>query len=121
MKDANLRVRNYIIYVIFVLFSFSIMVLDFFSNQEISSTISKRMNFLIPSNVNFPDYLQFLDTELFQTRNNLINENIRLKNEVLELRKLKIENDLLKEELDANKNLIETVDSANYFSWSFLV
>ena len=50
------------------------MVLDFFSNQEISSTISKRMNFLIPSSVNFPDYLEFFDTELFQTRNNLINE-----------------------------------------------
>ena len=115
MKDGNLRVRNYVIYVIFVLFSFSIMVLDFFSNQEISSTISKRINFLIPSNVNLPDYLQFFDTELFQTRNNLINENIRLKNEVLELRKLKIENDLLKEELDANKNLIESVDSTNYF------
>ena len=115
MKDGNLRVRNYIIYIIFILFSFSIMVLDFFSNQEISSTISKRMNFLIPSSVNFPDYLEFFDTELFQTRNNLINENIRLKNEVLELRKLKIENDLLKEELDANKNLIESVDSTNYF------
>ena len=91
------------------------MVLDFFSNQEISSTISKRMNFLIPSNANFPDYLDFFDTELFETRNNLINENIRLKNEVLELRKLKIENDLLKDELDSNKNLIESVDSTNYF------
>ena len=114
MKDGNLRVRNYIIYVIFVLFSFSIMVLDFFSNQELSSTISKRINFLIPTNVNFPDYLEIFDNELFQTRNNLINENIRLKNEVLELRKLRIENDLLKEELDANKNLIKSVDSTNY-------
>ena len=115
MKNENLTVRNYIIYVIFVLFSFSIMVLDYFSNQEISSTISKRMNFLIPSNVNFSEYIEFFDNDLFQTRNSLINENIRLKNEVLELRQLKIENDLLKDELDSNKNLIESVDSSNYF------
>ena len=115
MKDGNLKVRNYIIYVIFILFSFSMMVLDFFSNREISSTISNRVNFLIPTNVEYSEYFEFFDNELFQSRNNLINENIRLKNEVLELRKLKIENDLLKEELAANKNLIESVDSSNYF------
>ena len=72
--------------------------------------------FFKPRNIfNYFKKNEFFDTELFQTRNNLINENIRLKNEVLELRKLKIENDLLKEELDANKNLIESVDSTNYF------
>ena len=72
------------------------MVLDFFQTKKYLNYFKKN-EFLIPSSVNFPDYLEFFDTELFQTRNNLINENIRLKNEVLELRKLKIENDLLKE------------------------
>ena len=107
MRDSNLTVRNYIIYIIFVFFSFSLMVLDFFSNQEISTTISKRINFLVPSDVNFNEYFEFFNSDLFQTRNNLINENVRLKNEILELRELRVENDLLKEELKSNLNLIE--------------
>jgi cell shape-determining protein MreC len=115
MRDANLTVRNYIIYIIFVFFSFSLMVLDFFSNQEISTTISKRINFLVPSDINFNEYFEFFNSDLFQTRNNLINENVRLKNEILELRELRVENDLLKEELESNQNLIESVDVFNYF------
>jgi len=91
------------------------MVLDFFSNQEISTTISKRINFLVPSDINFNEYFEFFNSDLFQTRNNLINENVRLKNEILELRELRVENDLLKEELESNQNLIESVDVFNYF------
>ena len=115
MQNTNLKTRNYIIYVIFVFFSFSIMVLDFFSNQEISSTISKRTSFLIPSNINFIEYFELFDNNFFETRNNLINENLRLKNEVIDLRQLRLENSLLREEIYSNQNLIESVDSFNYF------
>lgn len=91
------------------------MVLDFFSNQEISSTISKRTSFLIPSNINFIEYFELFENNFFQTRNNLINENLRLKNEVMDLRQLRLENSLLREEIYSNQSLIESVDSFNYF------
>ena len=60
------------------------MLIDLFSNKKFSNIISDNVDFLFPVNEETIDKLDSLDLNLFNTRNKLVNENARLKNEVIE-------------------------------------
>jgi hypothetical protein len=58
-----------------------------------------------------------------KNKNTLINENIRLKNEIIELRKLKLINERLVEEIRSNNELIKNVNLENliYYKSTILI
>ena len=64
-----------------------------------------------------------VEFDLLKNKNDLINENARLKNEVIELRKLKLINEELTQEIKSNNELIKNVDLENivYYKSSILV
>tara|TARA_Y100000748_G_scaffold291763_1_gene279568 strand:+ start:717 stop:1511 length:795 start_codon:yes stop_codon:yes gene_type:complete len=105
--------RNYIIYLLFFSLSGSVFLVDLFSNKKFSNIISDRVDFLFPVNQETINFLGPLDANIFKTRNDLVNENARLKNEVIELRKLKITNEKLVEEIESNNELIRNVEIQN--------
>ena len=105
--------RNYIIYLLFFFLSGSVFLVDLFSNKKFSNIISDRVDFLFPVSEETINFLDPLDTNIFKTRNDLVNENARLKNEVIELRKLKITNEKLVEEIKSHNELIRNVEIQN--------
>jgi len=105
--------RNYIIYWLFFFLSGSVFLVDLFSNKKFSNIISDRVDFLFPINQETINFLSPLEANIFKTRNDLVNENARLKNEVIELRKLKIANEKLVEEIESNNELIRNVEIQN--------
>ena len=105
--------RNYIIYLLFFFLSGSVFLVDLFSNKKFSNIISDRVDFLFPVSQETINFLDPLDTNIFKTRNDLVNENARLKNEVIELRKLKITNEKLVDEIKSNNELIRNVEIQN--------
>jgi cell shape-determining protein MreC len=81
-------------------------IVDNFTNKAVSNFIPNNVS--IVSNVKIPENL--LDNNflmMFESKSNLLNENLRLKNEVLELRRLKVLNYQLKEELESNNQFIK--------------
>ena len=113
MNTKPNRNRNYIIYLLFFFLSGSVFLVDLFSNKKFSNIISDRVDFLFPVSQETINFLDPLDTNIFKTRNDLVNENARLKNEVIELRKLKITNEKLVEEIKSNNELIRNVEIQN--------
>jgi len=113
MNTKPNRNRNYIIYLLFFFLSGSVFLVDLFSNKKFSNIISDRVDFLFPVSQETINFLDPLDTNIFKTRNDLVNENARLKNEVIELRKLKITNEKLVDEIKSNNELIRNVEIQN--------
>tara|TARA_B100000427_G_scaffold48556_1_gene36530 strand:- start:569 stop:1363 length:795 start_codon:yes stop_codon:yes gene_type:complete len=113
MNTKPNRNRNYIIYLLFFFLSGSVFLVDLFSNKKFSNIISDRVDFLFPVNQETINFLGPLDANIFKTRNDLVNENARLKNEVIELRKLKITNEKLVDEIKSNNELIRNVEIQN--------
>ena len=95
--------RNYIIYILFIFLSGSIFLVDLFSNKKFSNLISDNTDFLFPVSQEAIGFFESLELNIMKNKNTLINENIRLKNEVIELRKLKLINERLVEEIRSNK------------------
>lgn len=121
-KNPN-KNRNYIIYILFIFLSGSILLIDLFSNKKFSNIISDNVDFLFPVNEETIDKLDSLDLNLFNTRNKLVNENARLKNEVIELRKLKLTIEELEQEIKSNNDLIKNVEIQNitFYKSSILI
>ncbi len=121
-KNTN-KNRNYIIYLLFIFLSGSIFLIDLFSNRKFSNIISDNIDFLFPVSEETVNRFDSLDINIFETRNELVNENARLKNEVIELRKLKLTNEKLKEEIESNNDLIRNVEIQNvtFYKSSILI
>ncbi len=114
MYQEPQRRRSYVIAILFVFLSGSLVLVDFFSNKKFSDTILSNVEFLFPINEEVVNTIISLDFDFFQSRSDLINENARLKNEVIELRKLKLVNEELLDEILSNDELIKNVQTEDY-------
>jgi len=115
--------RNYIIYILFIFLSGSIFLVDIFSNKKFSNLISDNIDFLFPVSEEASGLIDSLELNFIKNKNALISENIRLKNEVIELRKLKLINERLVEEIRSNNELIKNVNLENvvYYKTTILI
>ena len=115
--------RNYIIYILFIFLSGSIFLADLFSNKKFSNLISDNTDFLFPVSQEAIGLFDSLELNFIKNKNTLINENVRLKNEVIELRKLKLINDKLVQEIRSNNELIKNVNVENvvYYKSTILI
>ena len=101
-------IRKYIIYFLFLFLSGLLSVVDYFSNKSLSNYIPNQINFI--SNFQLPD--RFLQNEIFNLSSNkgdIVAENIRLKEELIDLRLLYLENQDLKEDIESYQALIENI------------
>ena len=115
MNDKNRPKRRiYIFYILGILLSTTVLTVDVFSEKSFSTFISNKLSLLAPTPVLVSSDFSFPSFEIFKTKSSLINENVRLKNEVIELRKLKTVNDELNSQLDSNNSVIREVDEAIY-------
>ena len=123
MNQEPQKRRSYIIFILFIFLSGSVFFVDLFSNKKFSNIISDRIDFLFPVSEEAVGLFGSIEFNLLKNKNDLINENARLKNEVIELRKLKLINEELTQEIKSNNELIKNVDLENivYYKSSILV
>lgn len=115
-------IRKYITYILFLFLSFLLLTVDFFSNKSLSNFIPNQ--FEIISKFEFSqDLLNNPIYEIFSRKDRLISENLRLKNELIDLRKLYIENQELEDKILSYDNLIENIVrfDIKYISTSLIV
>ena len=115
--------RNYIIYILFIFLSGAVFLADLFSDKKFSNLISDNTDFLFPVSQEAVSLFDSIELNFLKNKNDLINENARLKNEVIELRKLKLVNESLVKEISANNELIKNVDLENiiYYKSTILI
>ena len=111
-KQTN-KNRSYIIYILFFFLSASVFFADLFSNKKFSDIISDNTDFLFPINQKTINFINSLDINIFESKSDLVNENARLKKEVIELRNLKLVNEKLMQDLESNNKLIKNVNLEN--------
>ena len=99
MNQEPQKRRSYIIFILFIFLSGSVFFADLFSNKKFSNIISDRIDFLFPVSEEAVGLFGSVEFDLLKNKNDLINENARLKNEVIELRKLKLINEELTQEI----------------------
>ena len=105
--------RSYILYILFILLSSLLILIDYFSNKELSSYFPNSVIFEFEIENNDFAILQRFDT-LFVQRAQLVSENIRLEQEVQDLRNLEIENKELQLQIESYE-LISTVNNIQNF------
>lgn len=115
--------RNYIIYILFIFLSGAVFLADLFSDKKFSNLISDNTDFLFPVSQEAVNLFDSIELNFLKNKNDLINENARLKNEIIELRKLKLVNESLVKEISANNELIKNVDLDNiiYYKSTILI
>ena len=106
--------RVYFYYFLGILFSLTLATIDIFSERSLSKSLNESLDIFLPEQTLNSNNFKFSSLEIFKTKSSLINENIRLKNEVIELRKLFIENEKLRDENMNNKRVVKEVDTAVY-------
>ena len=105
--------RSYILYILFVLLSSLLILIDYFSNKELSSYFPNSVNFEFEiENSDFTFIQRF--NNLFEKRAQLVSENIRLEQEVQDLRSLEIVNKELQLQLESYE-AISTVSNIQNF------
>ena len=106
--------RVYIFFIFGILLSAIVFTIDIFSERNLSKYLNDNFDILLPQ----PDIdgrvFSFSSLEVFKTKSNLINENIRLKNEVIELRKLQVENEKLRDQNYSYNAITKSIDTAFY-------
>ena len=101
-------IRKYIIYFLFLFLSGLLTVVDYFSNKSLSSFIPDHVNLI--SNFQIPDsLLQSEFSNLSSNKADLVAENIRLKEELIDLRVLYLENQELLDDIESYEYLIKNV------------
>ena len=113
LKTEALPKRSYVLYILFILLSSLLILIDYFSNKELSSYFPNSVNFEIEIENSDFTILQRFNT-LFEQRAQLISENIRLEQEVQDLRSLEIENRELQLQIESYE-LISTVPNIQNF------
>ena len=105
--------RSYILYILFILLSSLLILIDYFSNKELSSYFPNSVNFEFEIEKSDFTFIQRFDT-LFEQRAQLVSENIRLEQEVQDLRSLEIVNQELQLQLESYE-AISTVSNIQNF------
>ena len=105
--------RSYILYVLFILLSSLLILIDYFSNKELSSYFPNSVNFQFEIENSDFTFIQRFNT-LFEQRAQLVSENIRLEQEVQDLRSLEIVNQELQLQLESYE-AISTVSNIQNF------
>ena len=115
-------IRKYIVYFLFIFLSGLLSVVDYFSNKTLSSFIPDRVNLI--SNFQISDrLLQNEFSNLFSSRADLVAENIRLKEELTNLRVLYIENQELQNNIDFYNDLVNNISDfeLTYYATSLIL
>ena len=105
--------RSYILYILFILLSSLLILIDYFSNKELSSYFPNSVNFEFEIENGDFTFIQRFNT-LFEQRAQLVSENIRLEQEVQDLRSLEIVNQELQLQLESYE-AISTVSNIQNF------
>ena len=105
--------RSYILYILFILLSSLLILIDYFSNKELSSYFPNSVNFEFEIENSDFVFIQRFNT-LFEQRAQLVSENIRLEQEVQDLRSLEIVNQELQLQLESYE-AISTVSNIQNF------
>ena len=105
--------RSYILYILFILLSSLLILIDYFSNKELSSYFPNSVNFEFEIENSDFTFIQRFNT-LFEQRAQLVSENIRLEQEVQDLRSLEIVNKELQLQLESYE-AISTVSNIQNF------
>ena len=101
-------VRKYVVYFLFIFLSGLLSVVDYFSNKTLSNFIPDQVSMI--SNFQIPDrLLQNEFSNLSSSRADLVAENIRLKEELTNLRVLYVENQELQENIESYEDLIKNI------------
>ena len=103
-RTEALPKRSYILYILFILLSSLLILIDYFSNKELSSYFPNSVIFEFEIENNDFAILQRLDT-LFVQRAQLVSENIRLEQEIQDLRNLEIENKELQLQIESYESI----------------
>jgi hypothetical protein len=106
--------RVYVYYILGILLATTVLTIDIFSEKKLSSYFNNKLVLLAPTLLLENRDSSFPSLEVFKTKSNLINENIRLKNEVIKLRKLKVENENLKNKINGYNSVTKEVDASIY-------
>ena len=106
--------RVYVYYILGILLATTVLTIDIFSEKRLSSYFNNKLVLLAPTFLLENRDSSFPSLEVFKTKSNLINENIRLKNEVIKLRKLKVENENLKNKINGYNSVTKEVDASIY-------
>ena len=105
--------RSYILYILFILLSSLLILIDYFSNKELSSFFPNSVNFEFEIENSDFTFIQRFDA-LFEQRAQLVSENIRLEQEVQDLRSLEIVNKELQLQLKSYE-MISAVSNIQNF------
>ena len=105
--------RSYILYILFILLSSLLILIDYFSNKELSSYLPNSVNFEFEIENSDFTFIQGFNT-LLEQRAQLVSENIRLEQEVQDLRSLEIVNQELQLQLESYE-AISTVSNIQNF------
>ena len=105
--------RSYILYILFILLSSLLILIDYFSNKELSSYLPNSVNLEFEIENSDFTFIQRFNT-LFEQRAQLVSENIRLEQEVRDLRSLEIVNQELQLKLESYE-AISTVSNIQNF------
>ena len=105
--------RSYILYILFILLSSLLILIDYFSNKELSSYFPNSVNFEFEIENSDFTFIQRFNT-IFEQRAQLVSENIRLEQEVQGLRSLEIVNQDLQLQLESYE-AISTVSNIQNF------
>ena len=115
-------IRKYVVYFLFIFLSGLLSVVDYFSNKTLSNFIPDQVNLI--SNFQLSDrLLQNEFSSLYSSRANLVAENIRLKEELSDLRVLYIENQELQDNIDSYDDLINNISNFDltYYATSLIL
>jgi len=105
--------RRYILYILFILLSSLLILIDYFSNKELSSYFPNSVNFEFEIESSDFMFIQRFNT-LFEQRAQLVSENIRLQQELQDLRNLEVVNQELQLQLESYES-ISTVSNIQNF------
>ncbi len=115
-------IRKYVVYFLFILLSGLLTAVDYFSNKTLSNFIPERVNLI--SNFQIPDrLLQNEFSSLTSSRADLVAENIRLKEELSNLRVLYVKNQELQDNIDSYELLIKNISDfeLTYYATSLIL
>lgn len=105
--------RSYILYILFMLLSSLLILIDYFSNKELSSFFPNSVNFEFEIENSDFTFIQRFNT-LFEQRAQLVSENIRLEQEVQDLRSLEIMNQELQLQLESYEAISSVSNIQNF-------
>ena len=101
-------IRKYVVYFLFIFLSGLLSAVDYFSNKTLSNFIPEQVNLI--SNFQIPERLMQNEfSSLSSSRADLVAENIRLKEELSNLRVLYVENQDLRDNLESYDLLIKNI------------